>query len=209
MFCVIFVTLLLPGGTAYRAHAQQPAAEMRFDIPSEALVKALETFAMETGCHLYYDSSLAANRRSASVAGQFSPRAALQALLAGTGYVVTPLVDQNAFTITYPVQQSAGQTPPAQNLMASFGPFLAVMQSAISRKLCADTALQAEPEDIFLSFWIDDSGAISDVQILEPDNDPALNAEIGTDIIGLSFGQRPPAGMPQPVTMAIFTAAAD
>lgn len=181
---------------------------MQFDIPSETLVKALESFAAATGCHLYYDSNLAANRRSASVAGQFSPRDALQALLAGTGYVVTQLADRNAFTITYPMRQSAGQPPPAQNLMADYGPFLAVMQSAISRKLCADAKLQASPEDIFLSFWIGDSGFITDVQILEPDHDPALNAEIGTDIIGLSFGQLPPAGMPQPVTMAIFTAAA-
>lgn len=182
-------------------------AGTRFDIPPEALDKALETFAAVTGCHLYYDSSLAVNRRSAPLAGQYAPRAALQALLAGTGYAVTPLAGQNAFTITSPPPDSA-QTPP-QNLMASFGPFLAAVQAALSRKLCADTALPAAPEEIFLSFWVSDAGVISAARILQPGNDPGLNAEIGADIIGLSLGRPPPEGMPQPVTMAIFTAAAD
>jgi hypothetical protein len=210
---VVFIIVsaqILPMAAHFAAQAQPSSAPpaMRFDIPAEPLAKALETFATATGYHLYYDSSLAINRRSAAVEGTFPPHAAIQLLLAGTGYAVSELAGQNAYTITSPAPASAGQAP-AQNLMAAFGPFLAIVQSALSRKLCADPGVQAVSEQIILSFWVSDSGIIADARILQPDDDPALNAAIGADIIGISLGRPPPAGMPQPITMVIFTTAAD
>ena len=88
----ILLPVLLGCGT-FSALAQKhdgpvPASQkIVFDIPSQDLTAALSAYAAKSGIQVLYETSLALGRTSMAVEGKFTPEAALQALLAGTGLV--------------------------------------------------------------------------------------------------------------------------
>ncbi|MEJ0004651.1 MAG: STN domain-containing protein [Pararobbsia sp.] len=78
--------------TILHAHAQgavtqsdASAGVIRFDLPAQPLATALLVFGSAAGMLVGVKSSLLDGRTSAPVHGNYSPREALQCLLAGTG----------------------------------------------------------------------------------------------------------------------------
>lgn len=58
---------------------------MVFDLVAQPLVSALERYSAISGFQVIYDGTLVLGLRSAAVKGIFTPKAALQMLLEGTG----------------------------------------------------------------------------------------------------------------------------
>jgi len=96
LLCLALGLLGLPSG----ARAQAPsspdtpparAAAQAYDIPPGALAPALRRFASTANVLLTFTESQAAGKTTAGLQGQYTPEAALQALLAGTGLRASPL----------------------------------------------------------------------------------------------------------------------
>lgn len=76
------------GETAFAQATGQTVAEaesISFSIPAQPLTSALNSFARATGWQLGYQTALTSGRQSTSVSGRYTPLAALQSLLSGTG----------------------------------------------------------------------------------------------------------------------------
>ncbi len=99
--------LMLAGGGLWpvvpTAQAQQQIGQHSFDIPAQPLGSALAAFSDTTGIQFFFDSTMAAGRRSSPVSGSMSADAALARLLTGTGLTYR---HTNASTVTLaPVPQ--------------------------------------------------------------------------------------------------------
>lgn len=75
------VALLAPAAV----HAQ---AQRFFDIPAQSLTSALGQFGQQGGQQILFDEAIVAGRQSSAVQGSYSPRDALERLLAGTGVTI-------------------------------------------------------------------------------------------------------------------------
>ena len=64
------------------AESDSPVA---FNIPAQSLASALNAYSITTLYEVVYNGQLAVGRQSAAVKGNFTPEAALQLLLEGTG----------------------------------------------------------------------------------------------------------------------------
>jgi hypothetical protein len=85
-----------------------PAPEARaiaFDIPSEPLANAIQSFSEASGIEVFYESKIAMGRTSSALRGTFAPADALQILLAGTGFVVR-YNKWNAISLSIPLNET-------------------------------------------------------------------------------------------------------
>ncbi|MDT9599196.1 TonB-dependent receptor [Sphingosinicella rhizophila] len=89
---LITLGLLIGGGTAAfiaaaPAVAQPATAKRSYDIPSQRLDLALNSFAEQSRLQIMFDPALVRGRRSAALQGSFLPSDGLRKLLAGSGLV--------------------------------------------------------------------------------------------------------------------------
>ncbi|MFT3800601.1 MAG: TonB-dependent receptor [Burkholderiaceae bacterium] len=77
-------TGVLPGAAAV-AHAQDQAADI--DLPAQPLEAALHALSRQTGAAIAVDAALAAGKQAPALRGRYTPREALDRLLAGSGLV--------------------------------------------------------------------------------------------------------------------------
>jgi iron complex outermembrane receptor protein len=77
-------TGVLPGSAAM-AHAQGQAAAI--DLPAQPLEAALHALSRQTGVVIAVDAALAAGKQATALQGRYTPREALDRLLAGSGLV--------------------------------------------------------------------------------------------------------------------------
>jgi hypothetical protein len=177
------------------------AATVDFDIPAQPLADALVAYGAATGVEVYYDGALALGRRSAPLKGSFLPAVALGLLLRGSGYVPR-VAGPDTFTLA-----AAPAAPPqparvSDALIHRYEPYFAALQARIVAALCGRDTAQAG--ELVFSLSVDAAGVVSRAEILAGGKDPALDAAVAAGLTGLSIGERPPAGLPQPVTMAIY-----
>lgn len=83
--------------------AQAAQQTMSFAIPSQPLPSAIDAFLRASGWQVGYSSSMANGLRSRAINGAYTPLAALNALLEGTGIKVNLTGPQTA-TLVYPTQ---------------------------------------------------------------------------------------------------------
>ena len=172
-----------------------------FDIPAQPLADALVAYGAATGIEVFYDGALAVGRRSTAVTGVHQSMVALQILLRGTGQV--PRTTDHAGTVTIvraPLETAASQTA----ALGRYEPFFAVLQARASEVLCKSDEAKPGDEQIILSFWFDPAGMVSRVQVLDSEMSPERRLAIASGVQGLHVGRAVPAGLPQPVTMAIY-----
>ncbi len=176
-------------------------AHMRtsFNIPSQPLADALLAFGARTGLEVFYDAALAEERRSNGVVGVFTRRAALQILLRGTGYVAKP-IGNDTFMIAPALP---GATADAAKLRQSLQPYFAAIQGRIDDILCRQRT-NATYDDVHLQFWLSPSGLVTKAEVIGDDGDLARDQSRAELISGLAFAP-PPAAMPQPVNMVIYS----
>jgi hypothetical protein len=167
------------------------------DIPAQPLASALEAYSAAAGVEAFYDSNLAAERRSTAVKGILAPDVALRILLEGTG--LTVVYATNTFTII-PV----ASTPQGDgSRLASHEPFLAIVQREVERAFCRRWETVPGQYRLALRFSIGPSGEVLYPRFLGSTGDRQRDDLIADLLGGLSVEQPPPRGLPQPITMII------
>jgi hypothetical protein len=175
-----------------------------FDIPSQSLSTALETFAAMTQIELFYQSELVTGRRSSSVRGELVADAAIAVLLKGTGLSATSF-DHGTITILPAANPAyAAELTQIKARAMEFKPYLAAVQYSLNAAICRIPAIQTDPAELLARLWIAPSGMVSRAELLSStgiqERDHAYTIALAT----LEIAATPPATMPQPITLMIL-----
>jgi hypothetical protein len=182
----------------------QTKSSLQFTIPAQPLAAALDSYSSVSGLELYYDGELVLDRKSKTVKGLLSPDAALRELLAGSG-LVARATGPNSLTITIAAPPSIADRTSIADTTRQF--YFAAIQTRVSEVLCARAETRPGAADLLIQLWIASSGTVQRAQLLDtPDDRPRENA-FAEALRGVSIGAPPPAGLPQPITMAILARA--
>jgi TonB family protein len=173
-----------------------------FNIPAQPLESALDAYGKISSEQVLYETSLTAGLRSTSVQGVFTPEAALSTLLTGTG-LVARYTTMDAYTLMRAPAPPSPGAPSIDADLVKYGPYLGAVQASILKAICETDGARPGAYQATLQFWIDPSGEITDVEVLTTTGDPDRDADILGALQNVTVGEGPPAGMPQPLTMAI------
>lgn len=172
-----------------------------FDIPAQPLADALVAYGAASGIEVFYDGALAIGRRSTAVTGVHPSMVALQTLLRGTGHVAR--ATDHAGTVTI-VRAPPNAAAPQITTHDRYEPYFGLLQAKVSEVLCKSDDAKPGDEQIIVSFWFDPAGIVSRVQLLDSEMSRERRLAIASGMQGLHLGSAVPAGLPQPVTMAIY-----
>ncbi|WP_076866836.1 TonB C-terminal domain-containing protein [Bradyrhizobium mercantei] len=200
---------MLGAGTDFAMGQESPIASaprISFDIPSQPLTSALESYGATSKREVLYDARLATGRVSGEVRGVFAPSEALQLLLDGTG-LVGRLVSENAVVIVS-ASPAAGQRTTADVDTRKGDPVLraryyAVVQERVREAFCRDSALRPGRYRIAVQFWIAPTGTVDQTRLLGKSGDARIDSAIETTLRGLKMKEVPPPGISQPLTMVV------
>ena len=192
-----------------------------FDIPSEPLASALQAFSQRSGIELFYESAITEGLKSPALKGDFTPRAALRQLLAGTGFVVHYNL-HNAVSLSLPtaaswaVQQgdhSIGNVTLSLaplNIVAGGGPddeqlreFTEALENDVTAALSKNSDIRSGNYKIRIKLWIDPSRAVRRAQVTQTTGDATRDAAITNVLEGLMITHALPAGLAQPVRVMV------
>ena len=98
--------------TGQATAAVQSADLTAYTLPAQDLGRALRDVAARTGRNLVMPTALVAGRRSAPLSGRYTPEAAIEALLAGSGLVVRKVGDALVIMEAGDPRAAAGQDTP-------------------------------------------------------------------------------------------------
>jgi hypothetical protein len=216
--CLIMICgLSSPGSTADGTGVD--ANPRSFDIPSEPLAAALQTYSQSTGVELFYESEITVGLRSPVLKGRFTPRAALRALLADTGFLIHYNRD-DAVSLSLPGDPDlprtglAGATSlslPQLDVMPAgeavdetqLRQFSEAVQEDVTAALSKNSNIRSGTYRVHVKLWVDPSRTIRRADLAQTTGDLGRDAEIATALQGLTISRAPPANMPQPVRIVI------
>ncbi len=176
----------------------QTQAGVDFVIAAQPLATALDAYSATSGVELFYDGELVIGRRSKAVEGLLAPDAALRELLVGSG-LVARATGPNSFTIA--------PRPPSRVADSGHQAYFSAIQARVAQVLCARPQTRPGKTDLLLRLWIGPSGLVQRAQLLDAPGDRLLENLFAAALRGVSIGVPPPAGLPQPITMAILARA--
>ncbi len=212
-------------GVVVAAQAQQYAKDhgtepVSFHIPAQPLANALQTFGEKTGVQVLYESDSAAGRISVPVDGEFTPYAALERLLTGSGLRIR-YSGPEAVTLALPA--AAGDQPPSHPLagvdlslgtlrvrgsaeetdVARLHDFSASVQSDVQGALRRNARTRSGSYRLTLDLWLDPSRAVQRTELLQSTGDRDRDAAVRATLQGLVISRSPPPNTPQPVRVVI------
>lgn len=174
-----------------------------YDIPSQALDSALNTYIRVSGAQVFYETALTTGRRSAEVKGRFAPDAALRVLLMGTG-LVGRLTDVDAFSIIPANKQHVGA---AVTAFARDSRFVNALQANVLKALCGNSQTRPGSYKIAFELWIGPAGRIQSSALVGSTGDAARDAALIKALQDVAVDEAMPLGMPQPIIMSILSRA--
>lgn len=172
---------------------------LHFAIPAQPLASALEAYGALSGLDVFYNAALAEQRQSHAVMGTYTPKQAIEILLAGSGYVARATAPGGLAIVPAAITQAAKSR--AGHSDARHEAYFAAMQSRIDAVLCAFPCAPCDSSDLLLRIWLQPSGDVAHADILG--NGEKSNAPLATALGRARFGV-PPVGMSQPVTLVVF-----
>ncbi|WPH17937.1 secretin and TonB N-terminal domain-containing protein [Variovorax paradoxus] len=191
--------------------AAAEGAAMRFDLPAQPLEISLSVFGRITGHSVLVASSLTAGREAAAVHGDFTPREALQRMLAGTG-LAARYTGSDALTLV-PVPAAEAEPSGGGNAAKAGGAasetaraearFAAVLQASITRVLCIVQPDAFGRYRLGIQLWIDPVGDVSDARLLQGSGLAPRDAAVLASLRAMALDVPPPPGMAQPVTILL------
>jgi iron complex outermembrane receptor protein len=108
--CTAWTTTGLADTVPPALGARVAAAESRsYNIPSGTLPQVLQAFSQQAGVRVSFDSAKLNGLTSPGLKGQHAPQAALDAILAGSGYVSKPEGDAFILVPAPPASAMLGQ----------------------------------------------------------------------------------------------------
>jgi hypothetical protein len=187
-----------PAAMSYErvAESDLPVA---FDIPAQSLASALNAYGITTHYEVIYNGQLAVGRQSAAVKGNFTPEAALQLLLEGTGLLPHYMAADAFILVEDDRPLVAVNTAPPDVVISYYGR----IQASLKRAFCANRRMQPGDYRVALGFRIGPSGVVSRAELLGSTGDHDLDAMIDNTVRGLVIGAPPPQGFAQPVILMV------
>lgn len=192
------------------AHAQpsRPGAPIPFDIPAQPLDTALDAYGSVSRMQILYETALTAGRRSTVVKGLYTEEAALRLLLAGTGIEVA-YTQERAFTLVRSRLPDPARRATRAGHVAIYDRFLGDLQTRMLAALCAHPDTRPGAFRLAVQFRITGAGTVEDLLLLSSTGIVARDGAITGLLTGLALAERPPPGMPQPVTMVLAAGPSD
>jgi len=198
------------------SHAGEPApspdaaGRIAFDLPAQPLATAVQVYAQATGQSVFFDGQLTAGLESAALHGLFTPREALQRLLAGTRLAARH-TDARTFTLVEaeapPPVTATAPAAPAVPAMSSRD--ARVVQQALERTLCRWPHARPGTYRALVQLWVGPGGHVRRTRLLSStglaQRDAALEAAMNTLVL-----ERPPEGeADQPLTVLLLPRTGD
>ncbi len=188
------------GFTVRPADGQSRPEAIAFDIPAQPLAAALEAYSVIAGREVVYNGKLAVGRQSVAVQGSFTPEAALQRLLEGSGLTPTYMAADAFVLAPTPAEQRTAGTASTAAVAQYYG----LIQSGLRQAFCADSHTRPGSYRVAASFWIGSDGRVSRTKLLAPTGAKDLDAKIESKLRSLAIGAAPPSGFAQPITLVIM-----
>jgi hypothetical protein len=196
---VVAITALATVSHSPAAGVDQGAdrSPVRFNIPAQPLAVALEQFMETANVSVVVDSSVIAGRTSATLRGQFSPEGGLRSLLTGTGLDPRP-IGSRAYTLDPLPHTDAAQSLPR------FTNYAMAIQQAVTNALCQRDETRPTHYRAVMRLWLSPGGAVTHVQLGGSTGSSGLDMAIENALAHINIGAPVPAGLPQPVKLAIL-----
>jgi hypothetical protein len=192
------------------AQAGSPGSEpLRFDIPSQPLMSALESYGITSGREVLYNAKFATGRVSNELKGVFTPESALQILLSGTD-LTARYTARDAFVVVPVVQDNLNKQIRRSNSDAfssgefRFAGYYGLVQERIKNAFCANPVIRPGAYRIALRFWIGPSGTVLRSKLMGTTGQYDRDLAISDAMRHLVIDEAPPAGLKQPFTMVIL-----
>lgn len=194
---------------------------VKFQIPSQPLASALQTYSRVTGVQLLYESGAAGERLSMPVEGEYTRDAALRMLLTNTDLVIRytransiTLVPASADPDAPPGAVFAGQADIALDTLLVRRPkpssdpsqlraYTGVIQSDIQQALRKDAKTRSGTYSAGIKLWIDSPRTVRKTELFRSSGDHERDETIARVLDGMQVSQAPPANTPQPVMVMI------
>lgn len=167
-----------------------------YDITPQPLATALRAYIKVSGAQVLYETMVTTGRRSQAVVGRFTPEAALQTLLAGTG-----LVAQRTQADAYVVKQSGGESSIVSRMPGES--FLGALQNGVLKVLCRDRLVRPGAYSAAIALWIAPSGRIQRISLIGSTGNATRDTLLETSLQGQTIGVAPPADVPQPYILSV------
>jgi hypothetical protein len=197
-----------------------PLGTLKFDIPAQPLIEALQAYSVATGTQVMFETNSAEGLRSTPVQGEFTAQAALQMLLTDTDLKVR-YTRANAITVA-PVSAPDADEPPAHALAPAdlalgtlnvsggtdnndrnrLGEYIGVVQADIQKALRKNKAASGEYR-AEVRLWIDQSRTVQRAELSRSNGDRNRDASVASALQGLILSQPAPANTPQPIRFMI------
>lgn len=208
-YAAIFVVLCTLAASALGAPAGAVEAvpgtqeqSLDFDIPAQPLAAALQRYAVISSRPALFSSAMVAGRNSSAVQGSYTPEAALELLLEGTGLIAQKgkSGSSEAFFLKNIGTQSTAHLPP-EGLNRDYGGWV---QARVWEALCADTRTAPGTYRALLRFEIDASGFVHQARLLTSTGNTGRDAAVLKILRQVHVDRPPPADMAQPLTMILL-----
>ncbi|MEI9923183.1 MAG: TonB C-terminal domain-containing protein [Bradyrhizobium sp.] len=218
---VAAIAIALAGAAgAFADDASSPLGTLKFDIPAQPLIEALQAYSVATGTQVMFETNSAQGFRSAPVQGEFTAPAALQMILADTDLRVR-YTRANAITVA-PVSAPDADEPPAHalapadlalgtlnvsggtdnNNRSRLGEYIGVVQADIQKALKKAKAASGEYR-AEVRLWVDQSRIVQRAELSRSNGDKDRDAAVASALQGLILSQAAPANTPQPIRFMI------
>ncbi len=194
---------------------------IKFQIPSQPLASALQTYSKLTGVQLLYESGAAGERLSVPVEGEYTRDAALRMLLADTDLVIRytrsnsiTLVPASADPDAPPEAVFAGQVDLTLDTLlvrrqrpssdpSQLRAYTGVIQSDIQHALRKEAKTRSGAYSAGIKLWIDNPRTVRKTELFRSSGDQERDETIARVLDGMQVSQAPPANTPQPVMVMI------
>jgi TonB family protein len=185
----------------------QPAVaqdnQIAFDIPSQPLDDALDSFGVVTGLQVFYETAVTAGLKSNAVKGEYDTATALSILLRGSELQARVLAPS---TIT--IEQADAGAPGLQEAKRASLPYYGSIQTSIMHALCQSPATRPGTYQIALQYWVDETGRVARSRLLASSGDAQRDAAIVRVVSSTVFNAQA-SKVPQPVTFAVVPTTGD
>ncbi len=206
------------------AFGDEPAgnlAPVKFHIPAQSLVEALQAYSMQTGVQVMFETASASGYRSAPVDGELMPEVALRKLLADTDLRIR--YSRTSAVTLAPASAPDPDEPPAHPLATAdlaldtlrvsgtpepsdhsrLGEYIGVVQADIQSALKKVAKTRRGDYRVAVRLWVDPSRTIQRAELDGSTGDRDRDSSIASALQGLLLSQQAPPNTPQPIRFMI------
>jgi hypothetical protein len=194
---------------------------VKFDIPAQQLVTALQAYSAASGVQVLYESSLIAGRSSSPVRGEFTRETALEYLLKGQDLIVRysradaiTLVDPLAPSVDEPPAEVAGDVDldlgtiymgPAEATVdrSALARYVGAIQLDVQSALRKTAETRAGSYRVGIDLWVEPSRRVKQTEIFQSTGNASRDVAVIRALDGLVLREAAPAHVQQPVRVMI------